>query len=47
MGLISFLMGSDSRKSLKKLNKIADKVEVLESKYAAMDDDALKGQTAI
>ena len=45
MGLISFLMGSDGRKSLKKLNKIADKVEALDGKYAAMDDAELKSQT--
>ncbi len=47
MGLISYLMGSDGRKSLKKLGKTADKVEALESTYAAMDDETLKGQTAI
>ena len=47
MGLISFLMGSDGRSSLKKLNKIADKVEALESKYAAMSDDELKSQTTV
>ena len=47
MGLISYLMGSDGRKSLKKLGKIADKVEALDSKYAAMDDETLKGQTAV
>ena len=47
MGLISYLMGSDGRKSLKKLGKIADKVEALESTYAAMDDDTLKAQTAV
>lgn len=37
-------MGSDGRKSLRKLNKIADKVEELDGKYAAMDDDQLKGR---
>ena len=47
MGLINFLMGSDGRKSLKKLNKMADQVEALEGKYAAMSDEELKGQTAI
>ena len=47
MGLISYLMGSDGRKSLKKLGRIADKVEALESTYAAMDDDTLKAQTAV
>ncbi|MGN1053380.1 MAG: preprotein translocase subunit SecA [Candidatus Scatosoma sp.] len=47
MGLFGFLMNSDSRKSLKKLDKIADKVEALDAKYAAMDDDTLKAQTGI
>lgn len=47
MGLIGFLMGSDSRKSLKKLGKIADEVEKLDGKYAAMSDDELKSQTGI
>ena len=47
MGLISFLLGSDGRTSLKKLNKIADSVEALEDKYAAMDDETLKSQTGI
>ena len=40
-------MGSDGRKSLKKLNKIADKVEALDGKYAAMDDAELKSQTEL
>ena len=47
MGLISYLMGSDARKSLKKLGVMADKVEALEGKYAAMSDDELKGQTQV
>ncbi|MBQ9118317.1 MAG: preprotein translocase subunit SecA [Clostridia bacterium] len=47
MGLVKFLMGSDGRKSLKKLQKMADKVEALEEKYAAMDDATLKAQTGI
>ncbi len=47
MGLVSYLMGSDGRKSLKKLGKQADAVEALEPKYAAMSDEELKGQTAI
>ncbi len=47
MGLISYLMGSDSRRSLKKLNKIADQVEALDQEYAAMDDQTLKAQTAV
>lgn len=47
MGLIKYLLGSDSRRSVKKLNKLALKVEELESKYAAMSDEELKGQTKI
>jgi len=47
MGLIKFLLGSDGRTSLKKLNKIADSVEALEAKYAPMSDDELKSQTGI
>ncbi len=47
MGLIKYLMNGDSRRSLKKLNKMACKVEALEEKYAAMTDDELRSQTAI
>ena len=47
MGLIKFILGADSRSALKKLNKLALKVEELEPKYAAMDDITLKAQTGI
>ncbi len=47
MGLIKYLMSSDARKSLKKLDKMADKVEALEPKYQEMDDETLKSQTGI
>ena len=47
MGLIKYLMSGDGRRSLKKLNKMADEVEALESKYQPMDDDTLKAQTAV
>ena len=47
MGLIKYLMGGDGRNSLKKLNKMADKVEVLEGKYQEMDDETLKDQTNV
>lgn len=46
MGLIRYILGSDSRKSLKKLNKLALKVEELEPKYAAMSDEELKARLA-
>ncbi len=47
MGLIKYILGSDSRKSVKKLNKLALKVEELEPKYAAMSDEELKSQTQV
>ena len=47
MGIFGFLANSDSKRSLKKLNKIADSVEALDSKYAAMADETLKSQTNV
>ena len=47
MGLIKFLMSGDARRSLKKLNKMADQVEALEPKYQVMDDETLKAQTGV
>ena len=47
MGLIKFLMSGDGRNSLRKLNKMADKVEELEPVYQAMDDETLKAQTDV
>ncbi len=47
MGLIKYLMSGDGRRSLKKLNKMADQVEALEATYQDMDDETLKGQTAV
>ena len=47
MGLISFILGSDSRAAVKKLNKLALKVEELEPKYQQMSDEELKDQTRI
>ncbi len=47
MGLIRYLMSGDSRKSLQKLNKMADRVEALAPKYQPMTDAELKAQTGI
>ena len=47
MGLIRYLMSGDSRRSLKKLDKAAQKVEELAPKYAAMTDSELQSQTGI
>ena len=43
MGLFS----SDNARNLKKLNKIAVKVEALEDKYKALTDEDLRAQTAV
>lgn len=47
MGLFSALKNFDNNRSLKKLEKIATKVEELAEKYKAMSDDELKNQTQI
>ena len=47
MGLIKYLMNGDARRSLKKLNQMADQVEALEPKYQVMSDEELKSQTGI
>ena len=47
MGLINYLFNSDGRKSLKKLDKTAYRVEALEPKYAAMTDAQLREQTDV
>ncbi len=47
MGLIKYLMSGDARRSLKKLNKMADQVEALEYKYQALSDEKLKAQTEV
>ena len=47
MGLFSYFANFDNNRSLKKLEKIAAKVEALDEKYSAMTDDELKNQTAV
>ncbi|MBO5344322.1 MAG: DEAD/DEAH box helicase, partial [Clostridia bacterium] len=47
MGLISAIRNFDNNKSLKKLEKIAAKVEALADKYSKMSDEELKKQTEI
>ena len=47
MGLFSALKNFDNNKSIKKLEKIASKVELLADKYAKMSDEELKNQTTI
>ena len=47
MGLYEALFGSYSKRALKTIRPIADKVLALEDKYAAMEDSELQGQTPI
>ena len=47
MGLIKYIMETDSRRSLKKLSSMADKVLALSPKYEAMTDAELRSQTDI
>ena len=47
MGFFDFLLGGEARRNLKQLNKMADKIEALEEKYLAMDDETLKAQTQV
>ncbi len=47
MGLINYLFNSESRKGLKRLDKMATKVEQLEPKYAPMSDAELRAQTDV
>ena len=47
MGLINFLFNDEGRKSLKKIDKIADKVIAQEEKYAPMTDAELRSQTDV
>ena len=47
MGLIRYILESDSRRSLKKIGAMADKVLALSPKYEKMTDAELKEQTQI
>ena len=47
MGLFSFILGGEGRKSLKKLSKMADRVLELEPKYKDLTDEELRSQTDI
>ncbi len=45
MGLFRYILGGDSRRNLKKLDKMADKVLSLESKYLGYTDQELREET--
>ncbi len=47
MGLIKFFANFDNNKSIRKLEKIASKVEELSACYEAMNDETLKNQTSV
>ncbi len=45
MGLFRYILGGEGRRNLKKLDKLADRVIALESKYSKFSDEELKEQT--
>ncbi len=47
MGLFRYILGGEARRSLKKLDKMADKVIALEEKYSVLSDDELREQTNV
>ncbi|MBQ7373517.1 MAG: preprotein translocase subunit SecA [Clostridia bacterium] len=47
MGLIKFILGMDSRNSLKRIKAQAEKIMLLSPKYEAMTDEELKNQTKL
>ena len=47
MGLFRYILGGESRRSLKKLNKMADKVLSLEEKYAKFTDEELTQEQVV
>ena len=46
MGLLNALFGDYSKREIKRIQPLCDKVLALESTYKAMDEDTLKAQTA-
>jgi len=46
MGLIKKIFGTRSQRELKKIQPLVDKILSMESEYAALSEDALKGKTA-
>ena len=47
MGLIRYILGSENRRNLKRLDKMADAVIELQPKYESMTDEELINQTII
>lgn len=47
MGLIKYILESDSRRSLRKIGAMADKIIAMSPKYEAMTDEELQNQTTL
>ncbi len=47
MGLFRYILGSEGRRNLRKLDSMADKVIGLEEKYSKMTDEELRGMTDV
>ncbi len=47
MGLIKFILESDNRRNLKRLEKMAQKIDAMSATYEKMTDAELQGQTAL
>lgn len=47
MGLIRYILESDSRRSIKKIGQMAEKILALSPKYEKMTDSELKNQTVV
>ena len=47
MGLINFFFNGESRRNMRRMEKMAAQVEALEPKYAAMTDAELRAQTGV
>ncbi|MDY6367613.1 MAG: preprotein translocase subunit SecA [Clostridia bacterium] len=45
MGLFRYILGGDSRRAMRRLDAMADKVIALENNYKDMSDEELRGQT--
>ena len=47
MGLFRYILGGESRRNLKKLDTLSDRVLSYEEKYSSLTDEELKNQTAV
>ena len=47
MGLFRYILGGESRRNLKKLDTLSDRVLSYEEKYASLTDEELKKQTSV